>query len=133
MITEESIRKKLMRDCPFLAAWQKTDKTGKSTSEMGYIRAYHRYGWSDCFFVHNEDLCAKASFLELRDIAKQLYRAFPTLDSLHTFCAINAEDLRNGREYNLFMEGKVANYWIRVNITPGDYNLYIHSIIKEAS
>lgn len=131
-IRHDSIRNDLTAECSFAHAWDKLDYTNHSPYEMGYIRAYHNFGgWSESWFNLHPMLITKERWNELFAVASALTKAFPTLTSLECFCSMIAEG-RDG-EYNLYYTGTEASYWIRVIPRPGDYNLYIHSIVLEGS
>lgn len=130
----ENIKKDLTNTCAFLSAWKDINETSKRPErEIGFVRAYIRNGcWQDNYqIVHNHHV-THARWSELLNVSRALMKAFPTLDSLACFCANNAE-CKGYNEYNLYYEGCHAQYWIRAIIRPGDYNLYVHSIVKEGS
>lgn len=133
----KNIKNNLSRYCDFASAWdhkapgENLSSASYPVSEMGFFRCDHdgAQWWRSPFSVR-KTLFTPERAKELDAVADALTIEFPNLDALEDYCVMNAEDLRNGHEYNLYLSGDLCNYWIRVNTTRKDYNLYIHAIVK---
>ena len=51
---------------------------------------------------------------------------------LFDFCRMHPDALvaPNSNEYNFYINGDYANYWIRAITRVKDYNLYVHTFVK---
>ena len=124
----KEIKKQLSNLCNFTSAWEKMDDKGRSTVEMGYARMdYDGHQWWRTFHRVNEALEDSKRIAELESVCDALTNAFPNLSALEKFARDYAERL-NEHEFNLYLNGKECNFWIRVITTRRDYNLYIHAI-----
>ena len=123
-----NIMKMLTPICAFPTARDKLDSRGRSTLEMGYARLDHDgWQWWQKFFRVNEALETAERIAELEAVCKAMTNTFQNLDVLNDFAQVHAEKL-NDREYNIYLTGQECSYWIRINTTRRDYNLYIHAI-----
>lgn len=118
------------KDCTFENTFDFNSLRGRSICEMAYVRMDYsgKRWWTSGFSVHKETETPER-VEELVSISTALIDTFPSLSDLEEFCILNAEDLRNGQEYNLYVNGAEMNYWLRVN-TKGNYHVYIHAFTK---
>lgn len=54
---------------------------------------------------------------------------FETLASMEQLCR-SAETTADSSEYNLYSETEHLHIWLRMITRPGDYNLYVHYLMK---
>lgn len=128
MATAQTIR--FTNDCTFNNTFDFHSLRSGAVSEPAYFRlnfSENRW-WSSLFSVHKE-LETPERIREMSDVCSSLISAFPTLSDLEDFCLLNAEDLRNGHEYNLYVTGQELNYWLRID-TEGNYPVFIHALTK---
>lgn len=135
----KNIKNHLSRYCDFQSEWHHKAPGDQSpgslftfpVNEMGFIRCDHNgHHWSSTPVVVRKALFTKERAKELDAVADAFFHEFRSLTALEDYCVENAEDLRSGFEYNLYLSGELCNYWIRVNTQRRNYNLYIHAIIK---
>lgn len=119
------------KECTFDSVFDSHNLYGRAICEMAYLRMDYSGGrwWTSYFSVHHEKETPERK-RELSEVGLALAEMFPSLSALENFCVMNAEDLRNGQEYNLYVSGTELNYWLRINVR-GDYHVYIHALTKK--
>ena len=113
-------------------AYDSLSLSEKPDAEIGYVRAYHDgYGWQGQYFPCRNHLRTKAFDQESQDIYRCLVTQLSTLERLKVFCKKYPSAKAGENEYNFFMNGRAADYWIRFITRSGDYNLYLRAYAKE--
>lgn len=80
---------------------------------------------------HAGMLCGRRLFnRESQDIYGCLVTQIYSLDVLRKFCEEHSLAKAGENEYNFFMNGHAADYWIRFITRERDYNLYLKAFAK---
>ena len=96
------------------------------------IRAYwNQDGWNGSYFPCRGNLWTKAFNWESQDIFRCLVTQFDNLERLRKFCKEHPESYVSEHEYDFFMNGCAADYWIRFITRENDYNLYLKGFAKD--
>lgn len=134
----------LLTICNFDEVWE-TKAKGRddiSSSEqpaqkVGHLRADHdRYKWWPNYFPCNEHLKTPEVKSEMESVCayliNDLFEGKDGLNKLFTFCDNHpaAEVKPDSNEYNFYVNGEYANFWVRLNKRHKDYNLYVHTFTK---
>lgn len=128
---EKNIKQKLTKHCSFLSVIDDIDHTAASKRMMGMTTSNYEFlHWKTAWTCVHQELVTLKRWMEMLRISKALLEAFPTPSSLQVFCSINAESTPEN-QYNLFMEGQEANYWISASTNPGSCQIKLHSLTKE--
>lgn len=100
-------------------------------TKIGHVRAdYDGRRWYGQYFPCRDDLKTDAFKKESQEIYKEFVTKFKNLDLLRKFCLEHPESRIGQDEYNFFINGKAANYHLRIITRWRDYNLYLHSFSK---
>lgn len=103
--------------------------------KIGHIRADNdNYRWWTTYFPAEADAYkTKAVIDEVSRLCNTIMRLFPKYNDFVRFCQSHpeAKPENSSDDYNFFIEGQEANYWIRCIIRFRDYNMYIHIYRKE--
>ena len=87
-------------------------------------------GWHENYFPCRGELWTKAFNRESQDIYRCLVTQFYNLEILREFCKGHPSSHVGENEYNFFMNGHAADYWIRFITRENDYNLYLKGYKK---
>lgn len=132
----------LKNNCDFDYVWEalethKGSLTPQPTSKVGHIRADHDgYRWWSNYFAYNDNLKTTDIKNEINEIGSyiidDLFSGKDGRQKLFDFCFSHPDALLKGTtdEYDFFINGDFANYWLRAITRIGDYNLYIHVFAK---
>lgn len=105
--------------------------------KIGHIRADNdNYRWWTTYFPDaGEEYKTQAVKEEVNCLWKLISRLFPKYGNLVCFCESHPEAAVNSGSdnYNFFVEGKEANYWIRCITRFRDYNVYVNIYRKGGS
>lgn len=125
------MKERLLRQCPFPWVWENADRYGYPECELGYFRAdYDGCRWWNTFWPVNGALRTEALVREFDGLMDQFRRGFPDLAALRRFFRENGEPTSDPTEFNMYLEGEHGNYWFRVILRQGDYNLYLHAFSR---
>ena len=122
MSKKESMLFELMETCNFRDVFEHCSEAPDSLqsgkhpdAQIGHIRAYwNEDGWHGNYFPCRGELWTKAFNLEI----------------LRKFCKGHPSSHVGENEYNFFMNGRTADYWIRFITRENDYNLYLKGYKK---
>lgn len=136
---KESMIFELTETCNFGEVFEHCSKAPDALSsderpdaQIGYVRGYYDgYSWCGDYFPCRNHLYTEAFRKESRDIFSCLTTQFRTLDVLRRFCEAHPSAKIGKEEYNFFMNGHAADYWIRFITRERDYNLYLNAYAKE--
>ena len=125
--------------CNFLDVFEHCSEAPDSLSsgkypdtQIGHIRAYwNQNGWQGSYFPCRGNLWSKAFNRESQDIYRCLVTQFDNLERLRKFCKEHPESYVSEHEYDFFMNGCAADYWIRFITRENDYNLYLKGFAKD--
>ena len=135
----------LKTTCDFGEVWEETAPGRDAFSNLmawpvkkvGHFRADHDGGrWYGNYFPCNEHLKNPAVAAEMAGVCRYLleerFAGKRGRKELFFFCRAHPEAALTpgGDEYNFYINGSFANYWIRAITRAGDHNLYIHTFIK---
>lgn len=128
----------LKETCNFSEVFEHCSKASDSLSssekpdaEIGHVRAYYDgYEWQGKYFPCRNHLRTKAFVQEAQDIFSCLVTQLSTLEILKAFCKKYPLAKVGENEYDFFMNGRAANYWIRFITRSDDYNLYLKAYAK---
>lgn len=138
MSKKESMLFELMETCNFLDVFEHCLEAPDSLqsgqhpdAQIGHIRAYwNGDGWHGNYFPCRGELWTKAFNRESQDIYRCLVTQFYNLEILREFCKGHPSSHVGENEYNFFMNGHAADYWIRFITRENDYNLYLKGYKK---
>lgn len=103
--------------------------------KIGHIRADNdNYRWWTTYFPSDaENFKTQTVTNEVNHLAKVIFRLLPKYSDMVRFCRSHPETkLRNSNdEYDFFIEGRAANYWVRCITRFRDYNMYINIYRKK--
>ena len=127
--------------CNFLDVFEHCSEAPDSLSsgeypdtQIGHIRAYwNQDGWNGSYFPCRGNLWTKAFNWESQDIYRCLVTQFYNLEHLREVCKDHPSARVGESEYDFFMNGHVADYWIRFITRENDYNLYLKGFAKNRS
>lgn len=125
--------------CNFLDVFEHCSEAPDSLSsgkypnaQIGHIRAYwNQDGWNGSYFPCRGNLWTKAFNRESQDIFRCLVTQFDNLERLRKFCKEHPASYVSEDEYDFFMNGRAADYWIRFITRENDYNLYLKGFAKD--
>ncbi len=125
--------------CNFLDVFEHCSEAPDSLSsgkypnaQIGHIRAYwNQDGWNGSYFPCRGNLWTKAFNRESQDIFRCLVTQFDNLERLRKFCKEHPASCVSEYEYDFFMNGRAADYWIRFITRENDYNLYLKGFAKD--
>ena len=124
-----NIRPLLQRECSFRDAIKHTEEPLRCYQMMGIATSRFSVFWNTRWEGIHKSLITPSRWMELLNISKALTKSFPTPTSLKVFCDTRAEKL-DQNQYNLYLEGDEANYWISAQTIPGNYEIKVHCITK---
>ena len=138
MSKKESMLFELMETCNFRDVFEHYSEAPDSLqsgkhpdAQIGHIRAYwNEDGWHGNYFPCRGELWTKAFNRESQDIYRCLVTQFYNLEILREFCKGHPSSHVGENEYNFFMNGRTADYWIRFIPRENDYNLYLKGYKK---
>lgn len=138
MSKKENMMFELKETCDFLDVFEHCSEAPDSLSsgeypdaQIGHIRAYwNQDGWQGSYFPCRGELWSKAFHRESQDIYRCLVTQLDNLESLRKFCKVHPSSSVSEYEYDFFMNGHVADYWIRFITRENDYNLYLKGFTK---
>lgn len=124
--------------CNFLDVFEHCSEAPDSLSsgewpnaQIGHIRAYwNQNGWHGSYFPCRGKLWTEAFNRESQDIYRCLVTQLDNLERLRKFCEEHPSSCVCEDEYNFFMNGQEADYWIRFITREKDYNLYLKGFAK---
>lgn len=112
-------------------AYDSLSSSEKPDAEIGHVRAYYDgYGWQGQYFPCRNHLRTEAFIQESQDIYCCLVTQLGTLETMKAFCKKYPLAKAGENEYNFFMNGRAADYWIRFITRSDDYNLYLKAYAK---
>jgi len=114
-----------------------SDRAARQTKKVGhyYIRHNGR-GWQSIYLPDNAYLQKAPLTAEVgrvyRFLLEELFPGRDGLQKLRGFCALNPGAATKGREeeYNFFINGRYANFWIQAATRDSDCHLCIHVFAK---
>lgn len=112
---------------PFPALFDGAPENGYPASEMGYIRAYYKDGWTGRYFETGEQNDSLVH--EISDIYTQFITAFPTRGKMADYCRkenLSEKEWCGYPEWTVYVETPIALYRLVMRNISGDYNLYLH-------
>lgn len=133
---KQSILDELKVECPFHEVFEDKDINGLYRRKIGHLRAdFDGYRWYNTVWPCHEKLCSSAIADEIDNTYSRLIAedAFCSLAAMTEFChkhpqaAVNDRDMT---EYNFYYAGEHCLFWIRCITRQKDYNLYLHTFIK---
>lgn len=138
MSKKESMLFELMETCNFREVFEHCSEAPDSLqsgkhpdTQIGHIRAYwNEDGWHGNYFPCRGELWTKTFNRESQDIYRCLVTQFYNLEILREFCKGHPSSCVGENEYNFFMNGRTADYWIRFITRENDYNLYLKGYKK---
>jgi len=128
-----NIKERLSSYCnhPFFAGLEGGDASTPLQKEFAFAKTAlsRRRLIPDRIIVEQSQLTT-ARLKEFNRVWRSLMDLFPDAETMEDFCSTRAEDLRNGHDYNMFLDGNQCQYWIRCNKVANKGNLYIHAVVK---
>lgn len=131
----------LATSCPFPEVFTEIENPGERTPKyrrkIGHLRAdYDGWRWWNTWWIAHEELNTPENIREIDGVYDALTSAdaFKDLNALRQFCRKHPEAAANdntAEEYNFYLEGVFCWYWLRLITRKGDYNLYLHTFVKE--
>lgn len=101
-------------------------------TEVGYYRAdFDGHRWWTQYFTINDALRTESLVSESDGVWENLLNGFSTLSDLSRFCMEGNARRISDVEYECYVDGKLANYWIRFITLEKSYNIYCHILTKE--
>lgn len=99
--------------------------------KIGHVRAYFdgRQWWGD-YFPCRDSLKTEPFVEESQKLYKQIVSEFPDLAALRLFCQKHPDSYWGDEEYNFYINGEVANYWVRFILREKDYNCYLNAYVR---
>jgi len=134
----------LLTICSFDDVWDTVAKGKDSINSLevpekkvGHMRADHDgYRWHVDYMPCNEHLKTPEIREEMNTIGaylvEDLFEGKEGLRKLFDYCATHEEAAvaPGKKEYNFYINGKCANFWLRLNAWEHDYQIYLHTFIK---
>lgn len=135
---KKNVTFELKETCNFSEVFQHCSKAPDSLSssekpdaQIGHIRAYYDgYEWQGEYFPCRNHLRTEAFKRESQDIYSCLVSQLNTMKALRAFCEKYPSAKAGENEYDFFMNGRAADYWIRFITRGNDYNLYLKAYAK---
>lgn len=139
----------LLTACPFEDIWNETSRGADSlssspapVSKVGHTRADYARKWWVEYFPCNEHLKTPEIREEINSVCVYLIEILfkEGLVALTDYCEQHPEAgvHETGSEiptteYNFYIVGEVAYFWVRLITRANDYNVYVHTFSKEAA
>ncbi len=105
-----------------------------SEASAGAIASVHcrkeSMTWISHTEIHKNAVYSRDVAWQLCKLARFLMEKFPDPMAMEEYCAIIAEDRRNGNNYTLYYEGEYCNCVVEVTIFSPNYGLHIHAYKK---
>lgn len=135
----ENMLFEMKETCNFLDVFKHCSEAPDSLSsgkypnaQIGHIRAeWDGYVWRGSYFPCRKELWTETFYRELRNIYCCLVTQFYNLEHLREVCKDHPSARVSESEYDFFMNGHVADYWIRFITRENDYNLYLKGFAKK--
>lgn len=100
-------------------------------AKIGYVRAdFDGHRWWGQYFPTRDALKTTAFSAESQKIYNDFVAEFKNLHQLGEYCLKHPNAKISPDEYNFYISGEVADYWLRLTTRSGDYNLYMHGFVK---
>ena len=100
-------------------------------AEIGYVRAdYSGYRWYGQYFPCRNELRTDEFNRESQELYAGIVTRFGDLKMLREFCLPHPEAKTGTDEYGFYVNGKAADYQVKLIIREKDYNLYLHGFSK---
>lgn len=128
----------LEETCDFLKVFKNTAPSGASyehtaypVAKIGHVRAdFDGHRWLGQYFPCRDALKTAEFSAESQKIYNGLVTEFENLQQLRAYCMRHPEARVGPDEYNFYIYGDVADYWLRLITRSKDYNLYLHGFAK---
>lgn len=139
----DDILLRLRSDCPFPKLFEDVEEGSRTYApvyrqKIGHIRADHDgWRWWNTWWPTHPELMIPARGREIDRLYNALTNKdhFADLPAMTRFCHAHPEACidfgRGSDEYDFYYEGDLCNYWLRMILRRGDYNLYLHAFMRE--
>lgn len=129
----------LLSECSFVDVYLDTNyeheanpRFAEPIKQICYVNAAcKKRDWDIKTQMVHSDLLDSENEKEMAEISKFLFdRICPTLEAMDAYCKNHKKNYVCSGNYNFYIEGDVANYYMVLNPRKGHRNLHIEQFVK---